>query len=1071
MTDQRKTKVQLLAELAALRRRVAELEGRAAGAEDQSAARTSGLIELDQVSQQSADDALRDSEERYRNLVELSPDGIVVHQNNRFVFVNPAGLASLGAASLEEVVGQSVLERIHPDYRAKAVARARQLMTNDPALIYPIEDVYLKMDGTPFPVEVMATLTTYQGQPAVQVVVRDISKRQQVEALLAAQRDLARIMTAANTAQAAWPQCLEIARRVSALDCGGLYLLRADEQVLELVCHQGLGAEFVAQSSRYPIESRNVQILLQGQTRYFSAADLVEQGLFEQEGLRALAVIPIQHQGRTLGAINIASHCLTQVPDHARRALETIAAEIGNIVVYLRTETALRESEEKYRSLIDSQESAISTIDADGVFHYMNWQGAAAFSVSPDAVVGRKLHDFFPAHIADWQLNQVRTVIATGQGQVAEYETRLAGQPNWRHVSIQPVRDAAGRVTLAMVNSQDITDRKLAEDKAHASHERFDAVFYNAPLEGIIYRLIRDAQGEIVDWEISDVNPLGAASIGQRPDDLIGRRTLDLFGPETMQPYLELSRLVAATGEPRLFETHFQANERDYMSSVFMVGTDHYANISVDITDSKRADKARRESDQQYRLLYETMEQGVIFRSTNGQVIDANPAAERILGVSLSQLQALTQLDPRWQIIREDGTALLDEDQPFWVALQTGQPVHDRVMGVFNPREAAYRWLKVNAAPRFKPGAAEPYQVYTTLDDITDRKRFETNLRQSEARAQAMLKAIPDLMFRLDRQGVFLDYKADIRDLYAQHEPTLIGKRNRDIAPVEFADLIDQQIETAFATGLLQTFEYQLDIPGQGVRDYEARLTPSGSAEVLAVVRDITERKRAEAALRASEEKYRSLLESLDSVVATIDADGRFLYMNEVAARQLGGTPDRFIGCTMAELFPEPVAAIQLRAVQQVILNDQPYVNQTESIVQGQRRWYRTSVQPIHDETGRAVQALLNTTDITPLVEAQRQLEEINRTLEERVAQRTRELASANERLTELDRLKSKFVSDVSHELRTPVTSLSLYIDLLERGKPEKREQYVGQTERSNGAAAQTHQRYSGPVPVGARSG
>jgi signal transduction histidine kinase len=76
---------------------------------------------------------------------------------------------------------------------------------------------------------------------------------------------------------------------------------------------------------------------------------------------------------------------------------------------------------------------------------------------------------------------------------------------------------------------------------------------------------------------------------------------------------------------------------------------------------------------------------------------------------------------------------------------------------------------------------------------------------------------------------------------------------------------------------------------------------------------------------------------------------------------------------------------------------------------------------------------------------AEAEIRQLNAELEQRVAQRTAQLATANERLTELDRLKSKFVSDVSHELRTPVTSLSLYIDLLDRGKPDKREFYLAQ--------------------------
>ncbi|MEI7849385.1 MAG: PAS domain-containing protein, partial [Chloroflexota bacterium] len=137
----------------------------------------------------------------------------------------------------------------------------------------------------------------------------------------------------------------------------------------------------------------------------------------------------------------------------------------------------------------------------------------------------------------------------------------------------------------------DITERKQAEEALLKSTLRFRALLSQSPFNGVIYRLIRDEAGTIIDWEISDINELAAASIGLTVETAIGKRAVALFGQNVMAPYFEIARQVEASTQPQTFETYFESNQQYYLSSVFMVDTDYYANMAIDITRRKQAEE------------------------------------------------------------------------------------------------------------------------------------------------------------------------------------------------------------------------------------------------------------------------------------------------------------------------------------------------------------------------------------------------------------------------------------------------------------------------------------------------
>jgi PAS domain S-box-containing protein len=141
-----------------------------------------------------------------------------------------------------------------------------------------------------------------------------------------------------------------------------------------------------------------------------------------------------------------------------------------------------------------------------------------------------------------------------------------------------------------------------------------------------------------------------------------------------------------------------------------------------DITEIKQVEESLKETEEKHRTLFETTTQGVVYQNAEGIITDANPAAERILGLSLNQMKGKTSIDPRWKAIHEDGSDFPGETHPGMVALKTGKKVNNVVMGVFHPQKEEHRWININAVPKFKEGESTPYENFVTFDDITELK-------------------------------------------------------------------------------------------------------------------------------------------------------------------------------------------------------------------------------------------------------------------------------------------------------------------------------------------------------------
>lgn len=186
------------------------------------------------------------------------------------------------------------------------------------------------------------------------------------------------------------------------------------------------------------------------------------------------------------------------------------------------------------------------------------------------------------------------------------------------------------------------------------------------------------------------------------------------------------------------------------------------------------------------------------------------------------------------------------------------------------------------------------------------REQVEQALRSAEERFRVLLAAVPDLIIRIRRDGTFLDFSPSTQFTTYVPPDRFLGGKMQDLMPPEMVAKTLGAIEHALRTGSRATVEYHLAEP-HGVRYYEARIVPSGRDDAVAIVRDVSERRLAEEALRESEQRYRNLFENSQGLICTHDLEGRLLAANPAAARLLGYERDEIAGLDLRAILAPDV--------------------------------------------------------------------------------------------------------------------------------------------------------------------
>ena len=243
-----------------------------------------------------------------------------------------------------------------------------------------------------------------------------------------------------------------------------------------------------------------------------------------------------------------------------------------------------------------------------------------------------------------------------------------------------------------------------------------------------------------------------------------------------------------------------------------------------------------------------------------------------------------------------------------------GLLVHLAVVGAFQllPEPAVQRINQTVALPFVLIFTVATLLLGMLLKDVEERLNTERALSESSARLRAITQAIPDVLLVLDRNGRYLEVLSNDKTALVASAKDLLGKQLSDVLPPDQTQLYLRLIQETLRTGHTQTLEYEIRTL-DGLRQFEGRTQPlgvpvQGDKAVVLLARDITARKQAEAALRESELRFRSLLLNIPSIsVQGYLADGTTSYWNKASETLYGYTAQEAMGSNLFDLIIPPV--------------------------------------------------------------------------------------------------------------------------------------------------------------------
>jgi PAS domain S-box-containing protein len=400
------------------------------------------------------------------------------------------------------------------------------------------------------------------------------------------------------------------------------------------------------------------------------------------------------------------------------------------------------------------------------------WANPALERLAGEPLVGRNVGLFRPDWVRELLEVEGRPTALRDGFWVGQTAIAIPGQPERpvRQVLV-PHRDEAGELAGYSAALQDLSEQSRVAEQLRAISETVPVgVFVN------------DADGKC-EW----VNATYCEMTGRSADSLLGDGWRDVLLPGGREFPARAVEALARTGQFGPVEVpYLGADGQPHTASVrvrVLRNADGSVRGSVgvvaDITSARAQQDALAFSEERFRAVLGTIQEGIVMHDASGAVTLWNSAALDILGLTEEQLRGVTPTDPRWRVVDADGRALPGDRHPATIALRTGQPVSEVIMGVARPDERLV-WLRASALPITLPGAAHERGVVVTFVDITEQRLAEERLRASERELRALTDAAREAICLHEADGTYRWVSEGASEVLGWEPARLLGRNAYD---------------------------------------------------------------------------------------------------------------------------------------------------------------------------------------------------------------------------------------------------------------------------------------------------